>query len=424
MPALTMSEKVLARAAGVDAVEPGQIVVAQVDRAVLVDTIFTSAAMPWRTPLNVPYPERIALFLDHAVPAPSPWDAKAHKTARDFARQFGITEFSDVGRHGISHQMIAERGLARPGELLLCSDSHTGAAGAFNCAGRGVGGLEMLQVVCTGTAWFVVAPTIDVELTGALQSWSEGKDVFLALAGLFGSADNANIEFRGDGIASLSLHHRRTMATQCAEVNAEFALFPADDVVLDYLAERGAADIRPVEADPGAAYRDHWQLDLDEVEPMVATPGGVLGNVCKASELDTVPLDQCFIGSCANGHLEDFATAADVLAGQTVASNTRLIVTPASQRVYLDAVNAGYVATIIEAGGVVTPSTCGACWGYHMGVVGAGETCLTASTRNFKGRMGSPDAQVYMASTRTVAASALAGEIVDPRLVGSATHAH
>ncbi len=417
---LPATHKILARAAGRESVAAGDIVVCEVDRAVLLDMQFSSTAIPWRLPNHVEHPERLAVVLDHGAPAPSLRDAAGHRLAREFCSTFDIPHFFDVGRHGICHQIIAENGLARPGELLLCADSHTCAAGAFNTAARGVGGIEMLQITCTGKTWFVVAPSIEVVLTGQLPPHCEGKDLFLALARENGSAENLNLEFAGDGISGLSLHDRRTVATQCAEVNAEFTLFPADELVLAYLADRGVHDVRPVEPDPGADYAARWTLALDSVEPQVATPGKIVGNVTDAASLPGTRLDQCFIGSCANGHLEDFAVAADMLADRRVAAGTRLIVTPASQGVYLEAVRAGYVSTIVEAGGIVTNSTCGACFGYHMGVVGDGEVCLTASTRNFKGRMGAASAEVYLASTRTVAASAIAGTIIDPREVADA----
>lgn len=416
---LTAVEGILARSSGVPEVRPGDIVVCIADRAILLDTVFMPNSLNWRDPLAVAAPGRTLVVFDHGVPAPSAREAGAMTRARAFCERFGI-ETVDVGGHGISHQIVAERGLARPGELLLCSDSHTCASGAFNCAARGVGGLEMLQVVCTGGTWFVVQPTIRVELTGTLPDGCEGKDAFLALADRFGSADNCNLEFTGAGVAALSLHDRRTIATQCAEINAEFVLFPCDDAVRAHLAVCGVTELRPAVADEGAEFAATWQLDLSSVVPQVALPGAVVGNVVAATEVGEVRLDQCFVGSCANGHLEDFAVAAELLHGRHVAAGTRLIVTPASQQVYLAAVRAGYVAEIVEAGGVVTPSTCGACFGYHMGVLGAGETCLTASTRNFKGRMGSPEAHVWLASTRTVVASAIAGHIVDPRDLAAA----
>ena len=418
--AQTAIEKILARTSGRATVAPGEIVVCDVDRAVLLDMQFSSTAVPWRQPNAVAHAERLAVVLDHGAPAPSLRDAEGHTLARKFCQRFDVAEFYDVGRHGICHQIIAENGLARPGELLLCADSHTCAAGAFNTAARGVGGIEMLQIACTGSTWFVVSESTEVTLEGSLADHVEGKDLFLALARQHGSAQNRNLEFTGSGVAELSLHDRRTVATQCAEINAEFALFPADEVILAYLAERGVDDTSPVVPDTDADYADMWHLDLTAIEPHVAVPGKIVGNVETAATVRGQRLDQCFIGSCANGHLEDFAIAAEILDGRHVASGTRLIVTPASQQVYLDAVKAGYVATIVSAGGLVTSSTCGACFGYHMGVLGDGEICLTASTRNFQGRMGSPMSEVYMASTSTVAASAIAGQIVDPREITDA----
>ena len=270
---LTMTEKILARTAGRESTSPGEILVCTADRAVVLDMQFSSTAVPWRQPLNMAHPDRLAVILDHGAPAPSTRDADGHHMAREFCNRFGIEDFFDIGNHGICHQVIAERGLARPGELLLCSDSHTCAGGAFNTAARGVGGLEMIQIICTGTTWFVVAPSIRVELTGTLSEACEGKDVFLALAGRHGSAGNRNLEFVGSGVSTLSLHDRRTIATQCAEVNAEFSIFAADPVIDDYLAERGVAETTPVEADPDATYDEIWPLELDSFEPQVATPG-------------------------------------------------------------------------------------------------------------------------------------------------------
>ena len=412
---MTITEKILARTSGKQSVSPGEIVVCNVDRAVVLDMQFNSTAVPWREPLQVAQPERLAVILDHGAPAPSTRDANGHRRAREFSKKFQINDFFDVGNHGICHQIIAENGLARPGELLLCSDSHTCAGGAFNTAARGVGGLEMIQIICTGSTWFVVAPTILVELTGSINPNCAGKDVFLALASQHGSAENKNLEFVGDGVKSLSLHDRRTIATQCAEINAEFSIFASDDVVENYLFERGVSELTTVEPDRDANFDEIWKLDLNSFEPQIATPGKIVGNVTSVFEQRGIKLNQCFIGSCANGSLEDFAIAARILEGQQVSSRTRLIVTPASQQVYLEAVRNGYVTTIMEAGGVVTSSTCGACFGYHMGVLGEKEVCLTTSTRNFKGRMGSPSSEVYIASTQTVATSALTGIITDPR---------
>jgi 3-isopropylmalate/(R)-2-methylmalate dehydratase large subunit len=409
---MTIIEKILARKAGVDHVAPGDIVVCDVDMAVLIDLQF---ALGWQTPTRIADPDRVAVVMDHAVPAPSVADADGGVKARAFAREFGISRFFDVGRHGICHQVIAENGLARPGEILACTDSHTCAAGAYNTAARGLGPLEVYSIMCTGKTWFQVAPTIRYELTGTLPEGVSGKDVFLHVAGTYGDATNRNIEFGGPGLASVPMNDRRTIATQGAEISADFTTFPADEVCRSFVAERSDAPFEAADPDPDARYEDVREIDLSALEPHVARPGGVSHNAVPLSQVERRSVDQCFIGSCANGQLEDLEIAAATLRGRRVADGVRLIVTPASQAVYNEAVRAGYVETLSDAGAIVTSSTCGACFGYHMGLLGSGEVCLTASTRNFKGRMGSPDAEIYMASPRTVAAAAIAGHIVDPR---------
>ncbi len=337
--------------------------------------------------------------------------------ARAFARDFGVSRFYDVGRHGICHQVIAENGLARPGELLACTDSHTCAAGAFNTAARGLGPAEVYSILCTGETWFQIAPTIRYEFTGAKPGAVSGKDVFLYLAGTYGDATNHNLEYGGPGLASLPMHDRRTIATQGAEVSADFSTFPADEVCRAFIDRHtpGAADWTAADPDPDAAYAAVRGVDLSTLEPHVARPGRVSGNSLPVSAVERRRVDQCFIGSCANGQLEDLAVAAAVLRGRRVADGVRLLVTPASQAVYREAMRAGYLQDLADAGAVITNSTCGACFGYHMGLLGPGEVCLTSSTRNFTGRMGSPDAEIYMASPATVAASALTGHVTDPR---------
>jgi 3-isopropylmalate/(R)-2-methylmalate dehydratase large subunit len=414
----TLIEKVLAQSAGRDAVGPGEIVVCDVDLTVLLDIQFIHDRLP--DVIAVHDADRLAIVMDHAVPAAGLQDAAAGTRARTFAEKHGIEKFFDVGAHGIVHQVLAEQGLALPGTLVACTDSHTCAAGAYNCAARGLGPAEILQIVCTGTTWHQVPPTIRYELTGTPSTWINGKDIFLHIAGEYGDATNRALEFGGDGLAALPMSDRRTIATQGAEVGADFSIFPADQACLDFIAAVAPdADFRPTVPDPDAEYADVRHVDLGSLEPMVAEPGSVIHNTLPVSALDGVGIQQAFIGSCANGQLADLATAAEVVKGHKVAPGVRLIVTPASQRVYLDAVRLGYVETLVAAGAVVTNSTCGACFGYHMGVVGPGEVCLTASTRNFKGRMGSPEASVYMASPATVAASALRGTVADVREVAA-----
>jgi 3-isopropylmalate/(R)-2-methylmalate dehydratase large subunit len=411
---MTVVEKILARAAGRDHVEVGEFVVCDVDMTVLIDLQF---AMMWSSPTRIADPDRLAVIMDHAVPAPSVNVADAGVRAREFVKQHGVKQFFDVGRHGICHQVIAENGLARPGEILTCTDSHTCAAGAYNTAARGLGPAEVYSIMCTGKTWFEVAPTYRYELLGEMPQVVTGKDVFLHIAGTWGDATNHNLEFGGDGLASVPMNDRRTIATQGAEVSADFTTFPVDQRCREFLQAHSERPYQAADPDPDASYEAVREVDLAELEPYIARPGGVADNAMPISAIEERPVNQCFIGSCANGQLEDLQIAAETLRGHKVAPGVRLIVTPASQAVYCDAVKAGYVEAIAEAGAVVTNSTCGACFGYHMGVLGAGEVCLTASTRNFKGRMGSPDAEIYMASPYTVAAAAIAGHIVDPRKV-------
>ena len=411
---MTMIEKILADKAGLASVSVGDIVVVDVDMTVLIDMQFGTQ---WKRPNRIHDPDKLAVVMDHAVPAPTIRDAAAGPAARKFVADFGIEHFYDVGQHGICHQVIAENGLARPGEVLACTDSHTCAAGAYNTAGRGLGPAEIYSIMCTGKTWFQIAPTIRYELEGVTAPWVSGKDIFLHLANTYGDAPNFNLEYGGSGLGAIPMHDRRTIATQGAEVSADFSTFEVDSVLRDYLTSRGVADYHAAQPDPDATYSAVRHVDLNALEPYVALPGTVSRHALPVSQIEKQKIDQGFIGSCANGQLEDLEIAAKVLRGKAVAQGVRLLVTPASQAVYRDAMRLGYLQDIADSGAVVTNSTCGACFGYHMGVVGPGEVCLTSSTRNFTGRMGSSEAQIFMASPATVAASAIAGYITDPRSV-------
>jgi 3-isopropylmalate/(R)-2-methylmalate dehydratase large subunit len=406
-----MAEKILASRGGVESVKPGDLVVCDVDMAVLLDRSFATYV-----PKRIADPDRVALVMDHQIPAPTVWDAELQMRGREFVKHFGVRRSFDVGDHGISHQVILEQGLALPGELLACGDSHSSASGALNCAARGLGSLEMIQVVCMGKTWFKSSPTIKFVLEGLQPPGVFGKDIVFHIAAAVGSVEGHNVEFAGSGVSSLSLDDRSTVATMCTEISANFATFPADDVVINHLAGLSDREFEPVASDDDAEYAAVYTIDLSTLRPYVAKPHSVIKNCVPVDELDEgIKIDQAFIGSCANGKLEDLRVAAAIVEGHRLAEGVRLIVTPASQRVYLDAVNLGYVSKLMIAGAVVTNSTCGACAGGHLGVVGPGEVCLTSSTRNFRGRMGSSDASIYMGSSATVAASAIAGTIVDPR---------
>jgi 3-isopropylmalate/(R)-2-methylmalate dehydratase large subunit len=411
---MTIIEKILARKAGQDSVSIGDVVVVDVDMTVLIDLQF---ATMWIPPRRINDANKLAIVMDHAVPAPTIKDAMGGSHARKFAADFGIDRFFDVGRHGICHQVIAENGLARPGEVLACTDSHTCAAGAYNTAARGLGPAEVYSIMCTGRTWYQIAPTIRYEFEGVKPDLVSGKDIFLHIANAWGDAANLNLEFGGSGMSSIPMHDRRTIATQGAEVSADFSIFEADDELAEFFKGLGIVDYFVAQPDSDADYRDVRRIDLASLQPYVARPGTVSRNGLPVSDLDRQRIDQAFIGSCANGQLEDLEIAASVLRGNAVAPGVRLIVTPASQAVYREAMRRGYLQDIADAGGVVTNSTCGACFGYHMGVVGPGEVCITSSTRNFTGRMGSTEAEIFMASPATVAASAIAGYITDPRSV-------
>jgi 3-isopropylmalate/(R)-2-methylmalate dehydratase large subunit len=409
---MTMAEKILSRHSGGGRVRPGDIVVCDVDKIVQIDLTFAATAP---MPKRIADPQKIVVILDHAVPAPTIADAEGQSIARQFVKQFGVEKFYDVGRGGICHQVILENGIALPGQILTCTDSHTCASGAFNCVARGMGPLEMLQIMCTGKTWYQVAPTVRFELHGKKPANVFGKDVFLYLAAVAGSVEGHNIEFGGPGVTELTLDDRATLATMGAELSAEFATFPADQRVVEHLRSVTGETFEAIESDPDATYSASFDIDLSALRPHVARPDFIPHNTLPVAELaDDVPINQAFVGSCANGKLEDFRIVAQVVRGRKVAPGVRFIVTPASQRVLKEAVHRGYVETLLEAGAVVTNSTCGACYGGHMGIVGPKEVCITSSTRNFKGRMGSPSARIYMASSATVAASAIAGRICDP----------
>ena len=411
----TMVEKILARAAGRETVTPGDIVTVDVGTAVVIDQNFMHNRM--REPKQVFDPDKIVIMLDHIAPADSPMRASMHKAARRFADKHGITRFHDVNNGlGICHQLVADFGYALPGTLLACVDSHTCSAGAFNCAARGIGHPEMSYVCATGQTWFPVCETIRYTLTGTLPPVLNGKDIILHIGNEYGEHAMHNVEFIGDGVAGMSMNARRTLATMCAEISAEFAVFEADQKCIDHVRSRNPdAEFEPQFADPDATYAAERTIDLSVLEPLVAYPGTVVENARPVKDADQHHLDQAFIGSCANGTLDDFEIAAKVVDGHKIAKGTRFIVTPGSQAIFLEAMRRGYVQTLMEAGAVVTNSTCGACCGYSNGILAPNEKCVTASTRNFKGRMGSPEADIYLASPATVAASAIRGSLTDPR---------
>ena len=414
---MTMAEKILAAHAGVNTVKPHDVVEVAPDTIMLLDVNFLIPSMGWEF-LKIADPERVVVIFDHWAPAKDIGSATAHRLGREFVRKFGIKRFHDVGfRQGISHQVVGEEGYALPGDILVCVDSHTCSAGAFNAVARGLGTAEITSATCLGKTWFQCGETVRYELEGRISAFVTPKDVFLHIANVYGAHTLQNMEFHGPVVERWEIDERRALATMCAEVGVEFALFPCDEKLERYLHARGKTGFAPVAPDPDARYAAERRIDVTRIEPMIALPHQVMNNCKPVGELSDVKVDQCFIGACCNGTLADIKIAAQIVKGRKVAENVRFIVTPASQKVYGEAVEAGYVATLIEAGAVVTSSSCGACGGGSLGVLAPGERAISASPRNFKGRMGSPEAEVFLGSSASVAASALTGRITDPRRV-------
>ncbi len=410
---MTIVEKILARASGAPHVKPGDLVVVKVDTVVLYDGNFFPAY--WRELTRVWDPDSVVVVYDHRVPAPDRSCAKAHEVGRRFVERFGIKRFHDVGLdQGISHVIVAQHGYALPGTVLVCSDSHTGSGGAFNCAARGTGGPDIIYALAKGETWFRVGETVRYDLSGQLPQGVSSKDLFLYIASHYGDHANQNVEFGGSALGDLSIDARRTLTTMGTELNADFTIFEPDDVMLAYVRQRTEKPFEPQYPDPDARYAERRMIDLDGMEPLVALPGKVIGNALPVSEVKSERIQQAFIGSCANGNFDDLAAAAAIVRGKRIAPGVRFLVTPGSQAIYRQALKAGLIEILMDAGAVVTNATCGACQGGHMGVLGPNETCITASTRNFSGRMGDPSARIYMASPATVAASALTGVVTHP----------
>lgn len=411
---MTIAEKILAKKSGRDVVVPGDLVTVDVDTVVVIDNNFMPSQ--WRDVQRVADPDRIIVAFDHRAPASTVASATAHNTGRKFVERFRIKRFHDVGAdQGIAHQLVSDHGYALPGSVLLCGDSHTCSAGVFNCLARGVGTPDVVFAAITGKAWFKVGETVRYELVGKLPRAVSTKDAFLQIAGRYGDHATMNVEFGGPAMQWLNINARKTLTTMAAELSAEFATFEPDQVLIDWIRARNPAPFDPVYPDADANYHAIREIDLSSLTPLVAFPDSVVENSRAVADAAGTRVNQAFIGSCANGTLDDLAIAAEIVRGKRVAAHTRFLITPGSQNVYREAARTGVLATLAEAGAIVTPPTCGACGGGSMGIIGPEETCITATTRNFKGRMGDPSAKIFMGSPATVAASAVRGYITDPR---------
>jgi homoaconitate hydratase family protein len=417
----TYAQKVLARAAGLPGVAQGQIVTVRPDHLLTHDNtaaIIGKIESDLET-YGVVRADMSIIVLDHVVPAANEKTAFGHKTVREFAAKHGIENFYDAGV-GVCHQVVVEKGHALPGKILVGSDSHTCSYGAVNAFSTGIDRTEAAALLLTGETWLRVPPTIRVTLTGELHAPVSAKDLILTIIGdvSAGGATYQAVEFHGN-VASLGIDDRFTIANMGIEMGAKIAVFPCDAVVEDYLASLGIArsSYEPVWADPDAAYTRELEYDTGAVVPVVAMPHKV-DNVKPVSEVEGLPFNQALLGTCTNGRASDLRAAAAILDGKTVASSVRLLVLPASRSVLEDVLKDGTLEKLVRAGGIVLPTGCGPCLGAHQGVLAPGERCLSTANRNFKGRMGCKDAEIYLASPQTVAASALSGKITDPRKVG------
>ncbi|MFQ5987719.1 MAG: 3-isopropylmalate dehydratase large subunit [Dehalococcoidia bacterium] len=411
----TLAEKILSENSGVDA-QAGDIVIAKVDLAFLQDGTGPLALrqLPASGLDRVANPERVVFFLDHAAPSPSRELSNDHLILRDFAIKSGA-QLCDIGE-GICHQLIVES-YANPGEVIVGADSHTVTAGALGAFATGMGSTDVAIAIALGKTWLRVPESFRVVVSGSFKKGVYAKDLMLHLIGSIG-ADGAtyrSLEFCGETVEKMSMSQRFTLANMAVEAGAKAGLFPSDETTYHYLESRGRGDLfRPITPDPDASYEKNIEIDASSLEPTVSKPHSV-DNIALAKELKNEKMQQVFIGTCTNGRLEDLAVAAAILNGKRRHPATRLIIAPASREVLIQAMALGYIQTLLEAGAVLLPPGCGACVGVHQGVLGDGERCLSTANRNFRGRMGNPEAFIYLGSPATAAATAIAGEIIDPR---------
>ena len=415
---MNIIEKILTKASGKQEVSPGEIVEANIDVAMTHDLTGPLAIKSFNEigAKKVWDRNKVVVILDHLVPASSVISAGLHKTVRNFAEEQKIENFYDVGRGGVCHQVMPEMGHVRPGEVIVGSDSHTCTYGAFGAFATGIGSTEMAAVFATGKLWFRVPEVIKVDVTGKFQKLVTAKDLTLNIVGRIG-ADGAiykGLEFGGSTIREMTIDGRMVLANMAVEMGAKAGLIEPDQKTVDYVKARTDKPFTPVKSDPDSVYEKIVDVDVLDLEPQVAVPHSV-DNVKPVSEVEDVKVDQAFIGSCTNGRLEDLRSAAQILKGKKIARGVRLVVIPASQEIYLNAINEGLIKTFMGAGAIVGNPNCGPCLGGHMGILAEGEACISTSNRNFIGRMGSTKSFVYLASPATVAASAITGKITDPR---------
>lgn len=418
---MTMTQKILAAHAGLPEVKAGQLIEAELD-LVLGNDITTPVAinemqkMENQTVFNK---EKIALVMDHFIPNKDIKSAQNCKCCREFACRHEITNYFDVGEMGIEHALLPEKGLVVAGDAVIGADSHTCTYGALGAFSTGVGSTDMAAGMVTGKAWFKVPSAIKIILTGRPDEWVSGKDVILHIIGMIG-VDGAlyqSIEFGGDGIKYLSMDDRFTICNMAIEAGGKNGIFPVDDLTKEYIREHSNRDYTVYKSDVDADYDSVFKIDLSELEPTIAFPH-LPENTKTIGEVGEIKIDQSVIGSCTNGRIEDMRIAAKILKGRKVARGVRCIVIPATQAIYLQCIREGLMEIFVEAGAVVSTPTCGPCLGGYMGILAEGERCISTTNRNFVGRMGHVDSEIYLASPAVAAASAVTGKISSPCELG------
>ena len=417
-----MTQKILAAHAGLDHVEAGQLIEADLD-LVLGNDITSPVAIHEMDKMKadtVFHKDKIALVMDHFIPNKDIKSAEHCKCVREFACRHEISNYFDVGEMGIEHALLPEKGLTVAGDVIIGADSHTCTYGALGAFSTGVGSTDMAAGMVTGKAWFKVPSAIRFNLTGKPKKWVSGKDVILHIIGMIG-VDGAlykSMEFTGDGIKNLSMDDRFTIANMAIEAGGKNGIFPVDDQTEAYMKEHSMRSYKVYEADEDAVYEAEYTIDLSKLEPTVAFPH-LPENTKTMNEISQeIVIDQAVIGSCTNGRIEDLRTAAEILKGRKVKKGVRCIIIPATQSVYLQAMEEGLLKIFIEAGAVVSTPTCGPCLGGYMGILAAGERCISTTNRNFVGRMGHVESEIYLASPAVAAASAVMGKIAAPEELG------
>lgn len=417
---MTMTQKILAAHCGLDYVEAGQLIEADLD-LVLGNDVTAPVAIKEMKKFNketVFDKEKIAIVLDHFTPNKDIKSAELCFCAKEFAYKNDITNFFETGEVGIEHALLPEKGLVVAGDVVIGADSHTCTYGALGAFSTGVGSTDMAAGMATGKAWFKVPSAIKFVLTGKPAKWVSGKDVILHIIGMIG-VDGAlykSMEFAGDGIQYLSMDDRFAITNMAIEAGGKNGIFPVDEAAMEYMKEHSTREFKVFEADEDAVYDEVYTIDLSELKPTVAFPH-LPENTRTIDEVGDVKIDQVVIGSCTNGRIEDLRIAAKVLDGKHVAKGVRCIIIPATQKIYLQAIEEGLMSIFIKAGAAVSTPTCGPCLGGHMGILAKGERAIATTNRNFVGRMGHPESEVYLSSPAVAAASAITGKITNPELV-------